>query len=116
MNPNTTTYEVRVAGHLDDHWATWLDDFTLTRHDDGTTLLTGPVTDQAQLHGLLARVRDLGVPLLSLRTVDAAAPAPETAAPAAPALAHPVHTDRLTIELPPPTTRTPLGSTADWPP
>ena len=74
MNPNTTTYEVRVAGHLDDHWATWLDDFTLTRDDDGTTLLTGPVTDQAQLHGLLARVRDLGVPLLSLRTVDASNP------------------------------------------
>jgi hypothetical protein len=75
MNPNTTTYEVRVAGHLDDHWATLLDDLTLTRHDDGTTLLTGPVIDQAQLHGLLTRVRDIGVPLLSLRTVDAAAPA-----------------------------------------
>jgi hypothetical protein len=73
MSPNTTTYEVRVAGHLDDHWAAWLDDLTLTRYDDGTTLLTGPVADQAQLHGLLARVRDIGVPLLSVRTVDAGA-------------------------------------------
>jgi hypothetical protein len=66
----TTTYEIRVAGHLDDHWSVILDDFTLTREPDGTTALTGPVADQAQLHGLLARVRDLGAPLLSLRTVD----------------------------------------------
>ena len=60
----TAPYEVRVAGHLDDHWATWLDDLTLVRRDDGTTVLTGPVADQSQLHGLLARIRDLGVTLL----------------------------------------------------
>jgi hypothetical protein len=66
----TTTYEIRVAGHLDDHWAATLDDLTLVRLGDGTTRLTGPVADQAQLHGLLARIRDLGVPLLTLRTVD----------------------------------------------
>ena len=64
----TVTYEIRVAGHLDDHWAVTLGDLDLVRHDDGTTSLTGPVLDQAQLHGLLARVRDLGVPLLTLRT------------------------------------------------
>jgi len=51
----TTTYEVRLAGHLDDHWATWLDDLALVRHDDGTTVLTGPVSDQSQLHGLGSR-------------------------------------------------------------
>jgi hypothetical protein len=66
------TYEIRVAGHLDDHWAATLDDLTLVRLDDGTTSLTGPVIDQAQLHGVLARIRDLGVPLLTLRTLDCA--------------------------------------------
>ncbi len=66
----TATYEIRVAGHLDDHWAATLDDLTLVRLDDGTTSLTGPLIDQAQLHGLLARIRDLGVPLLTLRTLD----------------------------------------------
>jgi hypothetical protein len=63
------TYEVRVAGHLDDHWAATLADLTLVRLDDGTTSLTGPIVDQAQLHGVLARVRDLGIPLLTLRTL-----------------------------------------------
>ncbi len=66
----TATYEIRVAGHLDDHWAATLNDLTLTCLDDGTTSLTGPLIDQAQLHGLLARIRDLGVPLLTLRTLE----------------------------------------------
>jgi hypothetical protein len=66
----TATYEIRVAGHLDDHWAATLDDLTLVRLDDGTTTMTGPLIDQAQLHGVLARIRDLGVPLLTLRTLD----------------------------------------------
>lgn len=83
----TTTYEVRVVGHLDDHWATWLDDLTLTRHDDGTTVLTGPIGDQSELHGLLARIRDLGAPLLALRTLNI---------PSA-VLRHPVVTERLTL-------------------
>jgi hypothetical protein len=64
------TYEIRVAGHLDDHWAATLGNLKLLRLADGTTSLTGPVVDQAQLHGVLARVRDLGVPLLTLRTLD----------------------------------------------
>jgi hypothetical protein len=66
----TATYELRVAGHLDDHWSGWLGDLTLTRHDDGTTALTGRVADQAHLHGLLAAVRDMGVTLLSLQVCD----------------------------------------------
>lgn len=66
----TATYEIRVAGHLDDHWAATLYDLTLVRLDDGTTRLTGPVIDQAQLHGVLARIRDLGVALLTVRTLD----------------------------------------------
>ena len=65
----TARYELRVAGHLDDHWAAALGELTLVRLDDGTTSLTGPVVDQAQLHGVLTRIRDLGVPLLMLRTV-----------------------------------------------
>ena len=65
-----STYEIRVAGHLDDHWAATLGDLTLVRLDDGTTSLTGPVLDQAHLHGVLAGVRDVGVPLLGVRTLD----------------------------------------------
>lgn len=68
----TATYEIRLAGHLDDHWAATLADLTLVRLDDGTTRLTGPIVDQAQLHGVLARVRDLGIPLLALRALDRA--------------------------------------------
>ena len=59
-------YEIRLKGHLDDRWAAWFGDLTLTREDNGETLLTGPVVDQAALHGLLRKVRDLGMPLLSV--------------------------------------------------
>jgi RimJ/RimL family protein N-acetyltransferase len=97
--PARTTYELRVDGHLDDHWSAMLGDLTLARRDDGTTTLTGPVVDQAQLHGILSRVRDLGAPLLALRTVDPAARAAEGAAPQAarPALTQPVRAERLTL-------------------
>jgi hypothetical protein len=59
-------YEVRVEGHLDGHWAAWLGDLEVTHQPDGTTSLRAVVRDQAELHGLLARIRDLGVPLLSV--------------------------------------------------
>ncbi len=59
-------YEIRLQGHLDTRWAAWFDGLTLTRDSDGTTLIHGPVTDQAALHGLLQKVRDLGLPLLSV--------------------------------------------------
>jgi hypothetical protein len=74
----TMTYEVRLAGHLDDHWSAVLGVVALARRDDGTTTMTAVVADQAQLHGLLARVRDLGATLLSLRIVDAADTVAET--------------------------------------
>jgi len=67
----TLTYEFRVEGHLDDHWSAWLGELTIARHHDGTTTLTGPVADQAQLHGVLARLRDIGVILISLNAIQA---------------------------------------------
>ena len=66
MTTGSPTYALRVQGHLDAHWAAWLGDLTLVHHDDGTSTLTGPVADQAALHGLLAKVRDLGIPLISV--------------------------------------------------
>jgi len=63
-------YEIRLKGHLDDRWAGWFGGLTITLEEDGDTLLTGPVVDQAALHGLLKRVRDLGMPLLSVNFVS----------------------------------------------
>ena len=63
-------YEIRLKGHLDDRWADWFGGLTLTLKDNGDTLLTGPVIDQAALHGLLRKVRDLGMPLLSVIRVE----------------------------------------------
>lgn len=61
------TYELRVQGHLDDRWSDWLGRLAVRRQDDGTTVLTGPIVDQAELHGLITRIRDLGLPLLSVQ-------------------------------------------------
>ena len=93
----TATYELRVAGHLDDHWGSWLDGLVLVRHDDGTTVLTGPLADQSELHGLISRIRVLGAPLLSLRAVDDPAPGGESAAPVAAMLRQSLRTERLTL-------------------
>ena len=62
-------YEIRIKGHLDDGRAAWFEGLTLTREDNGDTLLAGPVVDQAALYGLLRRVRDLGMPLISVTLV-----------------------------------------------
>lgn len=62
-------YEIRIRGHLDDRWTGWFDGLTITMKEDGDTLITGPVVDQAALHGLLRKVRDLGMPLLSVNRV-----------------------------------------------
>lgn len=59
-------YEIRVKGHLGTRWVTWFDGMNLTAEDDGTTVIRGPVVDQAALHGLLQTLRDLGITLLSL--------------------------------------------------
>jgi len=59
-------YQIRIKGHLGRQWTDWFGDLTITLEDNGVTLLTGPVVDQAALHGLLRKVRDLGMPLLSV--------------------------------------------------
>ena len=66
---NPGRYEIRLKGHLDSRWAAWFDGLTLTNESDGTTLIHGPVTDQAALHGLLQKVRDMGLPLVSVTQV-----------------------------------------------
>jgi hypothetical protein len=63
-------YEIRVVGHLDTRWAEWFEGLSFTHQSDGTTILYGPVVDQAALHGLLRKVRDLGVPLISAIRVE----------------------------------------------
>jgi hypothetical protein len=59
-------YVIRVKGHLDPRWATWFDGLRLSDESDGTTLIEGPVVDQAALHGLIQKLRDVGIPLISL--------------------------------------------------
>jgi hypothetical protein len=75
FNPKTdpgkpTVYKIRVKGHLGPEWSDWFEGLTITLEEDGNTLLTGLVIDQAALHGLLKKVRDLGLPLLSVCPLD----------------------------------------------
>jgi hypothetical protein len=65
-------YELQVQGRLDQYWSAWFDGFTITHQSDGTTILRGVVRDQAELHGLLAKVRDLGTALISVTPVGVA--------------------------------------------
>ncbi len=62
-------YEISLKGHLDTRWAAWFDGLSLTHHSDGITVIHGPVPDQAALHGLLQKVRDTGLPLISVTRV-----------------------------------------------
>jgi hypothetical protein len=63
-------YEIRVQGHLDQHWSAWFEGLTINYEEDGTTLLRGNLVDEAALHGVLMKVRDLAVPLLSVNRVS----------------------------------------------
>jgi hypothetical protein len=75
-------YEIRLEGHLDDRWAAWFDGLSLSHESNGTTVIHGSVVDQAALHGLLQKVRDLGLPLVSVRHIDGDQPdAPDQPAP-----------------------------------
>jgi hypothetical protein len=62
-------YEIRVRGHLDNSWSEWFEGLSVAYEEDGSTVLTGPVTDQPALHGLLAKIRDLGLPLVSVNCI-----------------------------------------------
>jgi len=104
MTSNNSVFELRVQGHLDKHWAGWLGDLAINHEHDGTSTLTGPVDDQAQLHGLLAAIRDIGAPLLSLRGIDTR----DQATPE-PTLVKPEHTERLTLRP-----ATPEDADATW--
>ncbi len=75
MDTAPTTYAIRVDGHLDDHWSAWLGGLDITRDDDGMTTLTVSKADQAQLHGVLAGLGDIGALITELRTTDADVPA-----------------------------------------
>lgn len=68
--PDAGIYEIRIKGHLDRRWAAWFDGLDLAHDTDGTTVIRGRVTDQAALHGLLHRMHDLGLPLVSVLSVD----------------------------------------------
>ena len=65
MDPDPR-YRIRIGGHLDPAWSDWFDGLSVTQHDDGTTVLSGSVADQAALYGLLGRLRDLGATLISV--------------------------------------------------
>jgi hypothetical protein len=74
LNPKTDpgqpmVYQIRIKGHLGSQWRNWFEGLVITMEEDGDTLLTGPVVDQAALYGLLKKVRDLGIPLVSISQV-----------------------------------------------
>ena len=64
-----TLYRIRVKGHLDPEWSEWLDNMVITQEEEGTTTLSGPVVDQAALHGLLTKIRDLGLVLITVESI-----------------------------------------------
>ena len=70
------TYQIKIQGHLDEYWSEWFDDLAITYDEQDHTLLTGRVADQCALHGLLKKVRDLGLPLISVNPVECKAPDP----------------------------------------
>ena len=79
LNPKTdpdqpAVYQIRIKGHLGSQWTDWFGGLTITLEEGGDTLLTGPVIDQAALHGLLKKVRDLGMPLVSVSPVEPGPP------------------------------------------
>jgi hypothetical protein len=80
-HPEPGRFEIRLQGHLDARWATWFPGLKLTHASDGTTLLSGPVADQAALHGVLRKVRDVGLPLISVVRLESGQPALPTIEP-----------------------------------
>ena len=69
-NNEPTAYQIRIKGHLGAQWSDWFEGLSITLEEHGDTLLSGPVADQAALHGLIKKVRDLGMPLISIMCVE----------------------------------------------
>jgi len=63
-------FQIKIKGHLGQQWAGRFDGLTITLEEDGNTLLSGPIVDQSALHGILKKIRDLGIPLISVNTID----------------------------------------------
>jgi hypothetical protein len=70
MQGSPTVYQIRIKGRLDQGWTEWFEGLAITEDENGDTLVSGPVADQAALHGLLKKVRDLGIPLLSVTSLE----------------------------------------------
>jgi len=70
MQGSPTVYQIRIKGRLDQGWTDWFEGLAITEDGNGGTLMSGPVVDQAALHGLLKKIRDLGIPLLSVTCVE----------------------------------------------
>ena len=64
-----THYQITIKGHLDNHWSAWFDNMTISNEANGEAVLHGPLADQAALHGVLLKIRDLGLPLLAITTI-----------------------------------------------
>ncbi|HET9661717.1 MAG TPA: hypothetical protein VFP05_15425 [Thermomicrobiales bacterium] len=95
-----TGYRFHIRGHLDDRWSDWLGGLSIERKDDGTSVISGPVPDQAALHGVIARIRDLGLPLLAVECVgDECAEVPRSAQPGARGSPSGVSTTRVPLQL-----------------
>ena len=90
--PEAGPYEIRIQGHLGARWAAWFDGLSLSNQPGGTTLIAGSVADQAALHGLLQKVRDTGLPLVSVTQINADQPARPTIAPDQDSSTHPRRT------------------------
>jgi hypothetical protein len=78
MEDQPAVYEIRVRGVLDPHWSEWLGGLTVAAQPGGETLLSGPIRDQAALHGVIAKIRDLGLPLLSVNRAEGGMPLEDT--------------------------------------
>lgn len=91
MSAAPTTYAIRVDGHLDDHWSAWLGEPDMTHESDGTTTITASIADQAQLHGVLACLRDIGAVIAEIRATAVTVPIIPSV------LECPLHTERLTL-------------------
>ncbi len=105
--PEARRYEIRLAAHLDAHWATWFDGLSVSHQGDGTTVIRGSVADQAALHGLLQRVRDLGLPLVGVTQVEVDEPELPRPTLDSPSNAE-TETDMARIQRPTPTKGLPL--------